>query len=116
MWSTSALLFVALMSGTPQRAAAPTSCPVASGGVRMTGGDVYDGPVEENAILVPDSARTMRGTEVSTWDVRTTYAAGRQIYLSCEYASRPKVTIRVSRAVRTCRYSDGRPAKALACR
>jgi hypothetical protein len=93
----------------------PTACPAANGGVRLTGGQVIDGPVAQNAILAPDGVRRVGRAEVSSWDVAYVYAAGRQVHLLCEYAKRPPVIVKISRAVKTCRYSDARTRQSLAC-
>lgn len=105
-------LLLALMAAS---APAPAACPAVHGGVRLTGADVYDGPVADMAILKPDSTRRAGRAEVSSWDVAYVRAAGRQVHLSCEYAKRTPVVVRITRPVKACRYSDMPGRKSLSC-
>jgi hypothetical protein len=97
-------------------AAAPTGCPAADGGVRLTDATVYDGPIADNAILAPERERRVRGGTVNEWPVRYVYQAGREVVLECRYAQRPPVVVRVARPVGTCRYTAVGRSRAMTCR
>ena len=115
MWSNSAILLPMALLAVGARSPGQTACPAAHGGAALTGAAVYDGPVAENAILEPDGASKTRGAEVSTWRVNGTYRAGRQIYLTCDYARQPRVVVRVAQPVRLCRYTEAGRRRSLSC-
>ena len=112
--SSNRLLPLALLAAASP--SAPIGCPASDGGVRLTNGIVYDGPVADNAILMGDRERRIGGAKVVSWQVDYVYAAGRQVYLSCRYAKRPPVVVPVSRPVRYCRYTTRGVRESLACR
>ena len=93
-----------------------TACPARVAGQRLTDGQVYDGPVPENALLKPDWTRRRDGVEVTGWPIAGTYEAGRHVFLRCAYAARPPVIVEVTRRVTLCRYRDAGRMQSLGCR
>lgn len=93
-----------------------TACPASNGGARFTGGQVYDGPVEENAILKPDEEHRVRGVTIAAYPLDYVLGQGRPIFLTCDYANKSSLVVRVNRSVKVCRYSYTRRRESLACR
>lgn len=108
MSSTSAVLALLLAAAAGAQGAA---CPATSGGAPLSFITVFDGPPSENASLVPDGVRRSKGAEVSTWDVRGVYRAGRTVHLKCEYGAGAPIVVPVKRAA-VCRSTrrGGRPS------
>ncbi|WP_174292377.1 STY0301 family protein [Sphingomonas bacterium] len=109
------LLLVAASAPHPVRHPATPTCLARHDGVALSSVSVFDGPTSEHADLVPDGSRTIRGVEVSTWDVAYVYQAGRQVYASCRYGA-SDVVVPVRHPVKTCRYTVAPAAQTLTCR
>ncbi|MDA8444064.1 STY0301 family protein [Paracidovorax valerianellae] len=102
MWLTRPLLalLIAVASGcggvTVQAAEV---CP-AQPGQPLRSVDVFDGPVEDLATLVPDSAKE----RVGHWQLGYVYAAGRSVNLRCHYADGRTVDVPLPKKVERCDY------------
>jgi hypothetical protein len=70
--------------------------------------DVFDGPPEEQAYLVPDNATDERGS----WSLAYVYNAGRFVTLRCKYGRGPAVDLKISQRIGQCQYAR-RPGGAL---
>jgi hypothetical protein len=96
-------LFAALLalllgcSGAP--AVAAEVCPIRSGQpVRFV--DVFDGPPQELATLVPDVAQARSGY----WQLGYVYEAGRVVTIRCKYADGQSEDVTLSKKVQRCNY------------
>ncbi len=63
--------------------------------------DVFDGPPEEMASLVPDQAKARAGH----WKVDYIYDAGRFVTVRCKYADSPTIDVRLPDKVHRCEYT-----------
>ncbi|GKT20573.1 STY0301 family protein [Acidovorax sp. SUPP3334] len=74
--------------------------------------DVFDGPVEDLATLVPDSAKERSGY----WQVGYVYAAGRTVNVRCHYADGRTVDVPMAKKVDRCDYRiDAKKTLTLNC-
>ncbi len=75
--------------------------------------DVFDGPVEDLATLVPDVAKERAGH----WQLGYVYAAGRTVNVRCHYADARMVDVALTQKVERCDYRiDARKTLDLRCR
>ncbi|WP_263140541.1 STY0301 family protein [Pseudomonas sp. RIT-PI-AD] len=90
----SALFGLMLLTGC---AHAEIACPAkaAAGGV-LSGAEVFDGPPEELASLVPD------GEDGVSWDLKGYHDSPRELYLVCEYADGAKQNMLLPKDVSEC--------------
>ncbi|HRH75752.1 MAG TPA: hypothetical protein PK129_00250 [Cellvibrionaceae bacterium] len=73
---------------------------------------VFDGPVGEMAILVPDEAKEDHGF----WKLDYVYAAGRTVNIRCEYTDKTNVDINLPDKIQKCSYKiDGKKKLVLVC-
>lgn len=100
-------------------AAVETACPARVGKSPLSSAALFDGPPEQMADLMPDSASVATGRTTATWTVDYVYKAGRQVHLVCKYDRRsPDSVIRIESPVQHCRFRSagaGRPAE-MGCR
>ena len=120
------LLYVVLAScffGSTVRAAENISCPdtirfasvnieenaIPSGygvltsgrSIKLTGENMYDGPPEREASLIPRSEKSRQGEEVAVWKFEGEYPLGK--FISCDYAyGLVRLTRRVDDAASSC--------------
>lgn len=74
--------------------------------------DVYDGPPEELASLVPDQAKQKSGY----WKLAYVYDAGRFVTIRCKYADGETSDVKLADKVRRCDYRiDAKKALRLHC-
>lgn len=62
--------------------------------------DVFDGPPQEHATLVPDQD----GTSSGHWDLGYVYDAGRIVTVRCKYRNGKKLDVRIPTKVDRCSY------------
>jgi hypothetical protein len=62
--------------------------------------DVFDGPVADQAKLVPDEA----GERSGQWKLGYVYDAGRFVTVRCKYADGQAVDVKLAAKVQACRY------------
>ena len=75
--------------------------------------DVFDGPSEEMASLVPDEAGDHKGS----WQLGYVYDAGRFVTVQCKYADGQVLERRLTKRVARCDYKiDKKKTLALDCR
>ncbi|WP_310734676.1 STY0301 family protein [Azohydromonas caseinilytica] len=73
---------------------------------------VFDGPPEELATLVPDVATERSGY----WQLGYVYDAGRMVTIRCEYVDKQSVDVKLADRVERCDYSiRGRNRLKLSC-
>lgn len=65
--------------------------------------DVFDGPVEDQAKLMPDVA----GERSGHWQLGYVYDAGRAVTVRCKYADGQEVDVKLTARVQACRYRLG---------
>ncbi|GKS88491.1 STY0301 family protein [Acidovorax sp. SUPP2539] len=107
-----AVLLVAMAGcgGLPAQAAGV--CP-AQPGQPLRQVDVFDGPVEDLATLVPDVAKERAGH----WQLGYVYAAGRTVNVRCHYADARTVDVELTQKVERCDYRiDARKTLDLRCK
>ncbi|GKS74284.1 lipoprotein [Acidovorax sp. SUPP950] len=105
------LLFAAANGGMPTSQAAGV-CP-AQPGQPLRQVDVFDGPVEDLATLVPDVAKERAGH----WQLGYVYAAGRTVNVRCHYADARTVDVELTQEVERCDYRiDARKTLDLRCK
>lgn len=93
---------IATLIGFSPALAQTNGCPVRPGKI-LTAAEIYDGPVEDNAILAPDSSTGTAAKAVNRFDVGAIVAQGRKIVLSCHYKGEAKpVYIEIRTKVTTC--------------
>ena len=63
--------------------------------------DVFDGPPEEMATLVPDVAAARSGR----WNLAYVYKAGRFVSIRCKYADGPAIDVKITQRIHACRYA-----------
>lgn len=104
------VLVVALaLVGAQARATDLRACPAAHDGQPLATGQVLDGPLQDNAILVPDSGTSRHGVETGRWQVGYVYDAGRQVTLDCQYgAARVSAPVVVAARVEACTYAKSK--------
>ena len=90
----------ATLSTTAQ--AEPIKCPPLSGNSVLSAVTVYDGPIEENASLVPDSDKKVGKRFTSVWQVAEIYDAGRQVHVLCKYGATANLPIKIGHKVQQC--------------
>jgi hypothetical protein len=78
--------------------AAPV-CPV-RGGTSLRYVDVFDGPPEDLAILVPDENKKLFGS----WQLAYIYKAGRFVTIRCKYADGQAADVKLPNKVEKCDY------------
>ena len=96
VWSISRAVAVVavLLASAPLRGADAGVCPIRKGQpLRYV--DVFDGPVKDMAMLVPDEA----GERSRYWKLGYVYDAGRVVVVGCKYAIRRR---RTSRSLSAC--------------
>lgn len=82
---------------------AAVQCPATSGGHPLRaagGGDLYEGPVQDNATLAPRNSRQGPGGWVNTWQ----FSASPNVTLVCRYeGTQARVVLPLTLEIRTCR-------------
>ncbi|WP_442867324.1 STY0301 family protein [Acidovorax sp. GBBC 1281] len=105
------LLFAAANGGMPTAQAAEV-CP-AQPGQPLRQVDVFDGPVEDLATLVPDVAKERAGH----WQLGYVYSVGRTVHVRCHYADARTVDVALPQKVERCDYRiDARKTLDLRCK
>ena len=105
-------LLLALLSGSSiLRALAVEVCPLRDGQpLRFV--DVFDGPAEKLATLVPDRA----GKRSGYWRLDYVYDAGRVVVIRCKYADKSTLNITLSNRVHRCDYKiDAKKTLRVSC-
>ncbi|MGA8172897.1 MAG: STY0301 family protein [Methylocystis sp.] len=79
------------------------SCPPLKDKQPLASVDVFDGPVEEMADLVPDDSRSGRDHAHALWKLAHLYDEGHAVYVKCVYRG-PKNTavVKLARKVDKC--------------
>lgn len=102
MWSSKLFLilisFVLISCVTAQKPA-DSVCPVRPDS-QLKALDVYDGPIAEMAILVPDEATDTEGF----WHLAYVYEAGRTVNIRCKYSDKAMVDVEIKNEIDKCRY------------
>jgi hypothetical protein len=95
----------------PSALAAPV-CPVrADKPLRFV--EVFDGPVEDLATLVPDRAKARSGH----WQLGYVYDAGRTVTIRCKYADDHMQDVKLEKRVARCEYKiDAKKTLSLSCK
>ena len=78
-------------------------CPAENAGSKLQMVTVFDGPLSENASLVPDSIKTVRAATRSEWSVAYIFKDGRPLFVSCGYGKAKPVVLKPPR-VKTCTF------------
>ena len=74
--------------------------------------DVFDGPPEELAMLIPDMAEERSGY----WQLGYIYDAGRFVTIRCKYADGQTSDVRISNKIKKCDYNiDSKKTLTLHC-
>lgn len=103
MWSSKffmALTSCALISCVSTEKSADNVCPVRSD-AHLRALDVYDGPIAEMAILVPDEAADTEGF----WSLAYVYEAGRTVNIRCKYSDNDVVDVEIKNKIEKCQYA-----------
>jgi len=75
--------------------------------------DVFDGPPEELATLVPDAAKNRSGY----WELGYVYDANRIVTIRCRYADGNTVDIKLTEKIERCSYKiDAKKTLRLRCK
>jgi hypothetical protein len=104
------LLLASLAVGTP--AVAGEVCPSRpQHALRFV--DVFDGPPQDLATLIPDKARERSGY----WQLGYVYDAGRIVTIRCKYDDGKKLDVKLTNRVERCDYRiDAKHALKLNCK
>jgi hypothetical protein len=103
MWSIKALsllICMTLVGCTYAQEATNNICPARSNSSVETV-DVYDGPVADMAILMPDEANETRGL----WNLAYVYEAGRTVNIRCKYADKTTMDINLAKKINQCHFN-----------
>ncbi len=103
MWSIKALLLLislTLVGCTFAQEGANNVCPARPNSF-VESVHVYDGPLAEMAILIPDEAKETRGF----WNLAYVYEAGRTVNIRCKYFDNTSVDINLAKKINQCRYN-----------
>jgi hypothetical protein len=75
--------------------------------------DVFDGPPESLATLMPDEA----GERSGYWNLKYVYDAGRSVTIRCKYANDETHDVKLSTVTTRCDYAiDSQQALTLSCK
>jgi hypothetical protein len=98
-------------SGQSNSSKPSNPCPAAAGTtLRLV--DVFDGPPESLATLVPDEA----GERSGHWNLKYVYEAGRSVTIRCKYANDESHDVKLSTVTTRCDYAiDSTQALTLRC-
>ena len=109
---TAVLWLLLVASGcVSQSVVSPNVCPHRGGALRYV--NVFDGPPEQLATLVPD----VSGEQAGHWKVGYVYDAGRILTVRCKYAGGKQVDVPLPRRVERCNYTaDRAQSLKVACR
>lgn len=105
-----------VMAAAMAQAATPLACPARHRGRTLDAAGIYDGPVEDKAILAPDGSHRTGGVLTQRWDVAGIYRAGRVLTVECSYGGIAPLHLTSSRTLRTCRASWSKAGNSLSCR
>ena len=108
-----ATLLLALLSAcSPAPSVAAEVCPVQkTQALRFV--DVFDGPVQDLATLVPDKA----GERFGYWRLGYVYDAARFVTIRCKYADGKTLDVTLSNRVERCDYQiDAKKTLVLRCK
>jgi hypothetical protein len=98
-------------SGQSSRSQRLNPCPD-SGGTTLRLVDVFDGPPESLATLIPDEA----GERSGYWNLKYVYDAGRSVTIRCKYANGEAHDVKLSAGTRRCDYAiDSQESLTLRC-
>lgn len=106
MWSSrpAAVLWLALVgtacSTTGSGTAGAVEVCASRAGQPLRYVDIYDGPVQDRAKLMPDVA----GERSGHWQLGYVYEAGRSVTVRCKYADGQAVDIQLAAQVQACHY------------
>ncbi len=103
MWSTKALLLLislTLVGCTFAQAGVNNVCPARPNSF-LESVDVYDGPVADMAILMPEESNETRGF----WNLAYVYEAGLTVNIRCKYSDNTSVDINLAKKINQCRYN-----------
>lgn len=110
-----AVALMVLVGSASGRVASPR-CPGSFQAAPLTTVSVFDGPLEEQADLVPSGGKRSKASSVSTWDVGYIYKAGRIVHLKCGYRTGVFIDVPVRGPVKRCTLIEQHGLRALACR
>lgn len=79
----------------------PVSCPVFADD-KLQFVDVLDGPLDEQAFLVPDVNTDERGS----WNLGYVFDAGRFVTVRCKYASGRVTDLKITMRIKQCQYTS----------
>jgi hypothetical protein len=112
-WNKLVLAFPVMLTAI---ACGQGKCPAYQGKSALTTVDLFDGPPEQKADLVPDKSTGSMERGYALWKVGYIFTQGRTLYVVCSYSgsdSKP-VTIKVAKKVHSCvfrAYGKARPAE-----
>jgi hypothetical protein len=91
----------------------PSNPCLAKAGTTLRFVDVFDGPPESLATLVPDEA----GERSGYWNLKYVYDAGRSVTIRCKYANDEMHDVKLSTVTTRCDYTiDAQQALTLRCK
>ena len=100
MWSSRIL--VGLIALALTGSAKELKCPSSHDKNALTTVDLFDGPPEQMADLVPDFSKGTSDHVYASWDVGYIFAAGRKLYVVCSYSGSQRasdVTLKADKKV-----------------
>jgi hypothetical protein len=100
-WSSGfgALVLASLSVSCTLPAIATEVCPSRDGAL-LQSVDVFDGPTEELAMLMPDTANERSGY----WQLGYVYDAGRFVTVRCKYVGGQRLDVKLANKVKRCDY------------
>ncbi|MDO1583933.1 STY0301 family protein [Rhizobium oryzicola] len=97
-----AIIITILLAATNAAVAAPSGCPPQPGNP-LTQVSVYDGPFEDNVVLVPDSNKK----NSAIWYVSGIYDEKRIVNVECQYKNGKVEKLSLPNRVKTCEFVSG---------
>jgi hypothetical protein len=101
------LTFIFVLLSCAAAAAQEARCPAYHQQHPLIQVDVFDGPPEQLADLVPDVGQGTGDHAYAEWNVAYIFDDGRNVYLVCKYGNQPSkeaLTVKVVKRVKRCIY------------
>jgi hypothetical protein len=103
MYSRGAIVTLAMFILCAAAAARAESCPALRDKQPLVSVDLFDGPVEEMADLVPDASTDSKNHAHASWKLGYIYDGGHAVYVKCVYrGAKDALVVKLDRKVENC--------------
>ena len=121
LWSNRVILTLAVAFAVHTVHAKEVKCPSYQGKSALSTVDLFDGPPEERADLMPDVSKGNADHAYASWEVGYIFDKGRNLFLICHFSGSDDadgMKIKVEKKVQRCifrTHGSGKPAE-LTCK